>query len=73
MQIAINNILTFMRDKKTLIEVKGKSKRLRTIFIKKLKIMLIGILKMKIKWNNKKEIYSYVKTLDHHKVFTLNS
>ena len=35
--------------------------------------MLIGILKMKIKWNNKKEIYSYVKTLDHHKVFTLNS
>ncbi len=77
MQITINNILTFMRDKQNFNISEEQEQEIKDHFYQVAEnyVYWYFIDEDTDKINNgiiKKEFYSYVKTLDPHKVFTIH-
>ena len=78
MQIKINNILTFMRNKQNFNISEEQEQEIKDHFNKEAENLIYWyfIDEDTDKINNgtiTKEFYNYVKTLDKHKVFTLNT
>ena len=77
MQITIKNILTFMKDKQNFNISEEQEQEIKDHFYKEAENLIYWyfIDEDTDKINNgtiTKEFYNYVKTLDKHKVFTLN-